>query len=149
MKIRFSFGWIQGPAGRSAFKDKNAFALFEEYLKRISRFSSFEVGRWNDARPSKEGTKKIWFCERKGKEISSEELSSKLAQILNDGVKELEIVIGGPDGLDKTEIEKANPDFLWSFGPLTLPHELAAVVASEQIYRAWSILRNLPYHNTH
>ncbi|MBI4115053.1 MAG: 23S rRNA (pseudouridine(1915)-N(3))-methyltransferase RlmH [Candidatus Omnitrophica bacterium] len=38
---------------------------------------------------------------------------------------------------------------MWSFGPLTLPHEIAAVVASEQIYRAWTLIRKFSYHSEH
>jgi len=58
-------------------------------------------------------------------------------------------VIGGPDGFSSKEIQEWQPELRWSFGPLTLPHALAAVVASEQIYRVLTILRHLPYHVRH
>ena len=44
---------------------------------------------------------------------------------------------------------KLRPDLLWSLGPMTLPHELAAIIAAEQIYRAFTILHHLPYHAGH
>ena len=49
---------------------------------------------------------------------------------------------------ERTEEDRRvlKPDFMWSFGPQTLPHDLAAVIAAEQVYRAFSILNNLPYH---
>ena len=94
---------------------------------------------------------KIWLCERgvPAKTFSSEEISVHLEKLLGVGSKELWIVIGGADGFSKSEITRLKPDLLWSFGALTLPHELAAIVAGEQIYRAWTILRNLPYHVGH
>ncbi|MGH7701880.1 MAG: 23S rRNA (pseudouridine(1915)-N(3))-methyltransferase RlmH [Gemmatimonadales bacterium] len=53
-------------------------------------------------------------------------------------------VLGGSQGLDPELLRSA--DARWSLGPLTLPHELARVVAYEQIYRAFTILRGEPYH---
>lgn len=53
-------------------------------------------------------------------------------------------VLGGPLGLDPAFLESA--DACWSLSPMTLPHELARVVAVEQIYRAITILRGVPYH---
>ena len=58
----------------------------------------------------------------------------------------LEVYIGGPDGFAPGELDRLQPALRWRFGPLTLPHELAAVVAAEQFYRAWAILRKVPYH---
>ena len=68
---------------------------------------------------------------------------------MNSGTKELQIVIGSAEGFSEKELAEWNPDLKWSFGPLTLPHELAAVVAAEQIYRALTILKRLPYHAAH
>jgi 23S rRNA (pseudouridine1915-N3)-methyltransferase len=54
------------------------------------------------------------------------------------------IVIGGSLGLDSSVLGRSN--FRWCFGKLTLPHQLARVIALEQTYRAFKILRGEPYH---
>ena len=54
------------------------------------------------------------------------------------------LLVGGPDGLDPACVARA--DQRWSLSPLTLPHPLVRVVLAEQIYRAWSLLNNHPYH---
>ena len=150
MKINFLLSWIKSArSGRDSFKNKNSAALFEEYRERISHFAHCESIGWDEKRLAEKTGKVIWVCDRMGKEISSEELAAKLDHAMNSSAKEIDIVIGGPDGLNPHEIDKLKPAFVWSFGKMTLPHELAAVVASEQIYRAWSILRNLPYHKGH
>ncbi len=56
------------------------------------------------------------------------------------------LVIGGADGLDKACLERA--DQTWSLSSLTLPHALVRVVVAEQIYRAWSLNNNHPYHRS-
>jgi 23S rRNA (pseudouridine1915-N3)-methyltransferase len=56
----------------------------------------------------------------------------------------ISFLIGGPDGLGKTCLARANES--WSLSALTLPHPLVRIVLAEQIYRAWSILNNHPYH---
>ena len=56
--------------------------------------------------------------------------------------RDLCFVLGGADGL---ELERA--DERLSFGPITLPHQLARVIVLEQLYRAHRILRNEPYHH--
>jgi 23S rRNA (pseudouridine1915-N3)-methyltransferase len=53
-------------------------------------------------------------------------------------------LIGGPDGLDRACLERANA--LLSLSELTLPHALVRVVLAEQLYRAWSISVGHPYH---
>ena len=54
------------------------------------------------------------------------------------------ILVGGSHGLAPELLHEAREH--WSLGPLTLPHELARVVAYEQLFRAWTILRGEPYH---
>ena len=147
MRIRFSLSWIRPaqPASK-AFKLAAAFSLLHEYTSRITRFMPCEIGPY----PSK--TKScLWVCEREKKSaaVTSRDLAQALQKVMNSGAQELQIVIGGPDGFTPQELEAMKPSFLWSFGPLTLPHELAAVVAAEQVYRALTILKNLPYHTGH
>ena len=82
--------------------------------------------------------------------LSSESLADCLRNVQNTGsAKNLKIVIGGPDGFSDEVINTLKPDLRWCFGPMTLPHEIATVVASEQIYRAFTILRGTPYHLGH
>ena len=91
------------------------------------------------------------MCERAGnaQALSSVQLAERLSALQDSGARELWIAIGGADGFSENALEILKPDLKWSFGPMTLPHELAAVVAGEQIYRAWTILRKLPYHSGH
>jgi len=81
--------------------------------------------------------------------LSSEELAARVETLRDSGIRQLHVVIGGADGFTAQEIEAWKPEMRWSFGPLTLPHEVAAIVAAEQIYRAWTILNHLPYHSGH
>jgi 23S rRNA (pseudouridine1915-N3)-methyltransferase len=56
----------------------------------------------------------------------------------------LSLLIGGPEGLAQECLDKAH--FQWSLSPLTWPHPLVRVMIAEQIYRAWTIVANHPYH---
>ena len=78
-----------------------------------------------------------------GKSFSTEVLSQKLADWQMDG-RNVNILIGGPDGLDSRCLAQA--DEKWSLSALTLPHPLVRVLLIEQLYRAWTILQNHPYH---
>ena len=79
----------------------------------------------------------------KGKRASSEQLS-ELLRGWQSARADLAILIGGPDGLDRACLERA--DALLSLSELTLPHALVRVVLAEQLYRAWSISVGHPYH---
>jgi 23S rRNA (pseudouridine1915-N3)-methyltransferase len=78
-----------------------------------------------------------------GKQMSTETLSTWLAERLRDA-RPLALLIGGPDGLAPSVLERA--DQRWSLSPLTLPHALVRVVVAEQIYRAMSLAAGHPYH---
>ena len=75
-----------------------------------------------------------------GRQFSSEELAKWLEERRQSGL-DLCFVVGGPRGL---ELERC--DTKLSFGPLTLPHQLARVVLLEQLFRAHKILAGEPYH---
>ena len=79
----------------------------------------------------------------KGQAWSTEKLAQRLEQWMGDG-RDVGFMIGGPDGIDADIMRKA--DDRWSLGPLTLPHPLVRVVLAEQLYRAWTITQNHPYH---
>ena len=151
MEIRFCLAWMKNSASpQKAFKLHAAGSLFLEYVSRISKFVPCRTAKVALEEKKPAGTK-IWLCDRSRglKTLSSEELAGELQKIMDQGTRRLDIVVGGADGFSQTEIEELKPDLKWSFGPMTLPHELAAVVASEQIYRAFAIIRKLPYHSGH
>ncbi|MFT5138370.1 MAG: 23S rRNA (pseudouridine1915-N3)-methyltransferase [Arenicella sp.] len=79
----------------------------------------------------------------KGKPWSTEQLSEQLAGWRMDG-KDICLLIGGPDGMSDEVMVRANQR--WSLSNLTLPHPLVRIVMAEQVYRAWTILQNHPYH---
>ena len=79
----------------------------------------------------------------RGKTLSTEELAKQLNLWLQEG-RDQALLVGGPDGLGPECLARAG--LKWSLSPLTLPHGLVRVVVAEQLYRAWSILKNHPYH---
>ncbi len=79
----------------------------------------------------------------KGKSWSTEQLSEKLSSWMNDG-RDLALLVGGPEGLADSCLQRA--DGRWSLSALTMPHPLVRIVVAEQLYRAWSLLKNHPYH---
>ena len=78
-----------------------------------------------------------------GRPWSTEKLASHLESWQQDG-QDVCFLVGGPDGLADACRQRA--DQQWSLSPLTLPHPLVRIVLGEQLYRAWSITRNHPYH---
>ncbi len=149
MKINICLAWIKENASvKRYFKTPEAYSLLEDYVVRISKFSSAEIRPFPKSK--KPGTH-LWLCDRMhaSKLLSSDDLAKKVDNLLISGIQELNILIGGANGFSKEDIQKWKPDFVWSFGPYTLPHELAAVISAEQIYRSWTIIKNLPYHLDH
>ena len=122
---------------------------FEEYIKRLNVYHKIQVVHLKDGSDDKKIIDVIGnlFCvvlDEKGKEFTSKELSIFLEQKAVQSVGEICFVIGGPDGHGE-EIKK-RADYLWSFGKMTLPHDLAMVVLVEALYRASTISAGHPYH---
>src|SRR5690554_5952005 len=78
-----------------------------------------------------------------GRPWSTEKLASQLESWQQEG-QDVSFLVGGPDGLAEACRQRA--DQQWSLSPLTLPHPLVRILLAEQLYRAWSITRNHPYH---
>jgi 23S rRNA (pseudouridine1915-N3)-methyltransferase len=81
--------------------------------------------------------------EVKGKAWSTEGLAKEMARWQMDALN-IVLLIGGPDGLSRRCLERAQQK--WSLSALTLPHPLVRVLLTEQLYRAWTLLNNHPYH---
>ncbi|MGH6631504.1 MAG: 23S rRNA (pseudouridine(1915)-N(3))-methyltransferase RlmH [Burkholderiales bacterium] len=78
-----------------------------------------------------------------GRQWTTRELSLQLQEWMHEG-RHVAFLVGGPDGLSSESLAQA--DFRWSLGRLTLPHPLVRIVLAEQLYRAWTITQNHPYH---
>jgi len=80
-----------------------------------------------------------------GKEMSSIQLSEFITKKGNMGTKKLVFLIGGAFGLDESVLKRA--DHTWSLSKLTYPHQLVRLLLAEQIYRAYTIIKNEKYHH--
>ena len=139
-------------------KDEHLRALVAEYLKRLSRFVRCDVietragpgkGRAGVAKESRNildaipaGSTMV-LLDVKGREWSSQELADEVSRWENGSIREVTIVIGGPEGISDELLERAQKR--WRLSRLTLTHEMARVVTVEQLYRAYTIKRGLPY----
>ncbi|MBI1889881.1 MAG: 23S rRNA (pseudouridine(1915)-N(3))-methyltransferase RlmH [Burkholderiales bacterium] len=86
---------------------------------------------------------RIIALDEHGKDVTTVQLAQYLTQWQQDG-RDVTFVIGGADGLDPGL--KVNADMLIRLSSLTLPHGMVRVLLAEQLYRAWSITQNHPYH---
>ncbi len=86
---------------------------------------------------------RIVALDERGKDLTTMALSHKLTQWQQDG-RDVAFVIGGADGLDAAF--KASAEELIRISSLTLPHGMVRVLLAEQLYRAWTITQNHPYH---
>lgn len=124
-----------------------------EYLKRLGGYAKVEVRELSDSNLERESAAlltalperdPVVLLDVRGKETSSEGIARLIEGYALDGASRLAFVIGGSDGVSEEVKRRANARI--SFGPITLPHNLARVVLMEQIYRAFKIMRGEPYH---
>ncbi|MCR4347026.1 MAG: 23S rRNA (pseudouridine(1915)-N(3))-methyltransferase RlmH [Sulfuricaulis sp.] len=86
---------------------------------------------------------RVIALDRAGKQLDSEVLAGELKRQLASG-EHLALLVGGPEGLAPACLDCAKER--WALSKLTLAHPVVRVVLAEQLYRAWSIVQNLPYH---
>ena len=134
-----------------------------EYLKRLRPYAKVEIIEIPDVDPGKAGgvpaavgregeavlravpeKSFVILLAIKGKAETSEGFSAFLDDLSVRGTSHVTFVIGGSDGVSPAVFDRA--DRTLSFGPVTLPHNLARVVLLEQLYRAFKISRGEPYH---
>lgn len=84
----------------------------------------------------------VW--DQHGRQMDSVEFSRFLERLRNEGTEHLWMVIGGPLGISESLSRRAR--FVLSLSKMTLPHDMARLVVTEQLYRAFSILKGEPYH---
>lgn len=135
---------------------------YTEYARRMPRHCSLKLVEINAGKRSKsadiarinrqEGERlleaippgsRVVALERTGREKSTEQLADSMEKWLAGG-QDVVLLVGGPEGLSRDCLDRA--DECWSLSKMTLAHPLVRVVLAEQLYRAWSIIANLPYH---
>ncbi len=142
-----------------SIKEKYLKDAIEEYQKRLKKYTDLEIVEIKDEGllPAKQAMEKeaekinkhinekeyIITLEIEGKELTSEELSKKIEDIMiiNSNIT---FIIGGSYGIDKSIKDKAK--YHLSFSKMTFPHQLFRVLLLEQIYRAFKIMNNESYH---
>ena len=135
-------------------KPKLAFAKagMEEYARRIQPFAALKVECLKNSSRETESAILLKRSERmfrivldeRGGHFTSRQFAQKISDWEQRSVKSVALIIGGADG--HTEELRQSADWLMSLSKFTLQHELALVVALEQIYRAYSIKAGTPYH---
>jgi len=146
--MKFRFIW----PGKT--KDEHLRALVQEYLKRLQRFVRCELIEIREVPGSVEkesarlvealsGSNLTILLAVDGREWSSHELAAEVRRWENDSVKEIAVVIGGPNGVSADIADRAQVQ--WRLSRLTLTHEMARVLVLEQLYRAYTINRGIPY----
>lgn len=138
--------------------------LILEYDRRLNHYIKFELEIIPDIKNTKnfseaqqkekEGglilnkinpTDILVLLDEKGKQYSSVEFSKYLQKKMNAGTKKLVFAVGGPYGFCDTVYQKAQGKI--SFSKMTFSHQMVRLFVVEQIYRAFTILRNEPYHH--
>jgi 23S rRNA (pseudouridine1915-N3)-methyltransferase len=146
--VKIKIAWI----GKT--KDRAIQSLTAEYLKRLSRYGGEGAELRNEAAllrlasGAPRGVRHaLVLLDSGGRQLSSEQLAAFLDQHATRNPLPLLFAIGPANGFSAETRRAATTSI--SFGPITLPHELARVVLLEQIYRACTILKGHPYHLGH
>jgi len=138
--------------------------LISTYEKRLSYYINFELQLLSDIKNSKslseeqqkikegelilsyvEPSHHLILLDERGKEYTSIAFADELQKKMNTGIKQLTFVIGGPYGFSQAVYQRANSKL--SLSKLTFSHQMIRLFFVEQLYRAFTILRNEPYHH--
>ncbi|GGW99414.1 MULTISPECIES: 23S rRNA (pseudouridine(1915)-N(3))-methyltransferase RlmH [Salegentibacter] len=138
--------------------------LIEVYKKRLQFYNKFEIDIIPDLKKTKsldENQQKekegelilakvqnsdfLVLLDENGKEFSSEKFSAYIQKRLNSGLKQLIFVIGGPYGFSEAVYQRA--DSKVALSQMTFSHQMVRLFFTEQLYRAFTILKNEPYHH--
>jgi ribosomal RNA large subunit methyltransferase H len=138
--------------------------LISTYEKRLVRYINFELQLLPDIKNSKSLTEELQkikegelilsnvesshyliLLDERGKEYTSVTFADELQKKMNTSIKQLTFVIGGPYGFSQEVYNRANGKL--SLSKLTFSHQMIRLFFIEQLYRAFTILRNEPYHH--
>ena len=143
---------------------KEVTSLVEMYTKRINFYNKFTITYIPDLRNTKslsesqqkaaegeailkliDSSDRVVLLDEKGAEFRSVEYAEWLQKRMNSGVKRLVFVIGGPYGFSEAVYGRADEKI--SLSKMTFSHQIIRAIFTEQLYRAFTILHNEPYHH--
>ncbi|MCK0147021.1 23S rRNA (pseudouridine(1915)-N(3))-methyltransferase RlmH [Arenibacter sp. F26102] len=138
--------------------------LIEEYQNRLKHYIKFELEIIPDIKNTKNLSEKqqkekegdailnklnptdlLVLLDENGKQKTSVEFSEYLQKNMNSGIKQLVFVVGGPYGFSEAVYQKSRGKI--SLSKMTFSHQMVRLFMVEQLYRAFTILRNEPYHH--
>jgi len=138
--------------------------LISTYEKRLSYYINFDLQLLPDIKNNKslseeqqkvkegelilsyvEPSHHLILLDERGKEYTSIAFADELQKKMNTGIKQLTFVIGGPYGFSQAVYQRSNSKL--SLSKLTFSHQMIRLFFVEQLYRAFTILRNEPYHH--
>ena len=144
--------------------DKDLQKLIVQYVKRLKHYCKFKIEIIPDIKKSKKMDENLQkqkegelilaktqasdilvLLDENGKNFSSVGFSTWLQKQMNTGMKQLIFVIGGPYGFSDEVYQRANQKI--SLSKMTFSHQMVRLFFTEQIYRAFTILKNEPYHH--
>ena len=126
----------------------------EMYLKRLTRFTDLSIDKISHSDTETESEKLlskivatdyVVLLDEAGSNISSLDFATLIDEKQNDSVKRVIFIIGGAYGVSDEIKTRAN--YTMSFGKMVWPHALCRAMLLEQVYRAYTILNNVKYHN--
>ena len=143
---------------------KEVAALVDMYTKRINFYNKFNITYLPDIRNSKnlsesqqktaegeailrliDDSDRVVLLDEKGSEFRSVEYAEWLQKRMNSGIRRLVFVIGGPYGFSPEVYSRSNEKI--SLSKMTFSHQIIRAIFTEQLYRAFSIIHNSPYHH--
>ncbi|MFI3247529.1 MAG: 23S rRNA (pseudouridine(1915)-N(3))-methyltransferase RlmH [Rikenellaceae bacterium] len=138
--------------------------IVESFAKRVAHYCRFSITTLPDLRNTKSLSPKqqkmaegemilkqltdsdfVTLLDERGSQYRSIEFAQWLQKRMNSGVKRLVFIVGGPFGFSEEIYSRANSKI--SLSAMTFSHQIIRAIFAEQIYRAFTILRNEPYHN--
>ena len=143
---------------------KEVSALVDMYSKRINHYAKFSITYLPDLRNTKNLSEQqqkvaegemllkdittgdyIVLLDEAGEEMRSVAFAQWMQKRMNSGVRRLVLMIGGPYGFSEAVYARANAKL--SLSKMTFSHQIVRAIFAEQLYRAFTILRNEPYHH--
>jgi 23S rRNA (pseudouridine1915-N3)-methyltransferase len=140
---------------RTRTKSEATDRLLADYIERCGRYLPCESQTFDEeagfldwlTRQAGRAPAYTILLDSRGQQLSSEDFATCFGNLRDGGSQRLVMAVGPADGWSAAALHRAN--LLLSLGRITLPHQLARVVAAEQVYRALTILAGHPYHSGH